>query len=94
MGSPLDNPAWSALTGPHARFAESYGQVLRYSDDVAPFVALPDNPGEDVWTGIAALSQPGSVIVIPTSESLIPPPGPDASPHAARSSDRPSCRLP
>jgi len=75
MGSPLDNPAWSALTGPHARFAESYGQVLRYSDDVAPFVALPDNPGEDVWTGIAALSQPGSVIVIQTSESLIPPPG-------------------
>jgi hypothetical protein len=34
--SPLDNPAWGALIGPHAHFAERHGQVLRYPVDVAP----------------------------------------------------------
>lgn len=27
---PLDNPAFGALTGPHAHFAERRGRVLRY----------------------------------------------------------------
>ena len=37
MPSPLDNPIWSALSGPHAPFAESYGPLLAYPEDVAPF---------------------------------------------------------
>lgn len=38
----LDNPAYSALTGPHRRFAESLGAgVLRYPADVCPFFGVP-----------------------------------------------------
>jgi ribosomal protein S18 acetylase RimI-like enzyme len=65
MASPLDNPAWAALTGPHARFAERRGQVLRYPVDVAPFLAVPDELGGDVWHDIAALAEPGATVVIP-----------------------------
>jgi ribosomal protein S18 acetylase RimI-like enzyme len=41
---PLDNPVRSSLAGPHARFAERRGNVLRYPVDVSPFLALPDEP--------------------------------------------------
>src|SRR5690349_7932536 len=73
MGSPLDNPVWAALTGPHARFAQRHGQVLRYPVDVVPFLALPDDPEDGVWDDIAALSEPGATIVIPAPR-LLPPP--------------------
>lgn len=71
MSSPLDNPTWTSLTGPHARFAERHGQVLRYHPDVAPFLALPDQPDDDVWADIAALAGPGTVV--PLTGSLTPP---------------------
>ncbi|MGI8311391.1 hypothetical protein [Saccharopolyspora hattusasensis] len=35
--------------GPHARFAEKHGRVLRYSVDVAPFLAIPDECDVDGW---------------------------------------------
>ena len=38
----LDNPAWAALTGPHAHFAERRGHAIRYHPDVAPFHAVSD----------------------------------------------------
>jgi hypothetical protein len=38
----LDNPAWAALTGPQAHFAEFNGQAVRYRPDVSPFAALAD----------------------------------------------------
>jgi ribosomal protein S18 acetylase RimI-like enzyme len=56
---PLDNPVLSSLTGPHARFAERCGNVLRYPVDVCPFLALPDEPGEADWTDAARLAGPG-----------------------------------
>lgn len=59
---PLDNPARAALLGPHAHFAEQYGDVLRYRTDVAPFVALPDHPDEQTWRNAAALLGPGGVL--------------------------------
>jgi ribosomal protein S18 acetylase RimI-like enzyme len=62
--SPLDNPAWAALTGPHAHFAEQKGQVLRYPVDVTPFLALPDAPDEHLWQDIADLAGPGATVVI------------------------------
>jgi ribosomal protein S18 acetylase RimI-like enzyme len=57
---PLTNPAWSALTGPHAAFAERIGAAARYPGDVSPFTALagPDG-GAAAWADAAALLGPG-----------------------------------
>ncbi|WP_027927266.1 GNAT family N-acetyltransferase [Amycolatopsis benzoatilytica] len=57
--SPLSNPAWAALTGRQAHFAEQKGQVLRYPVDVSPFQAVPDRPDEHVWQDLADLVGPG-----------------------------------
>ncbi|WP_375476440.1 GNAT family N-acetyltransferase [uncultured Jatrophihabitans sp.] len=59
---PLDNPAYAALTGPHAHLAERRGNVLRYPADVSPFVALPAAPTEQDWADIAALTGPGGLV--------------------------------
>ncbi|MGW0599326.1 GNAT family N-acetyltransferase [Streptomyces sp. NPDC002776] len=56
----LDNPAWTALTGPQARLAEQRGRVLRYPAEVAPWVALPEDPEPADWADIAALAGPGN----------------------------------
>lgn len=70
---PLDNPARSALTGPHAHFAERRGRVLRYPPDVTPWLALPDDPGPADWADVAALAGPdGDVPLLGTSH--VPPP--------------------
>jgi ribosomal protein S18 acetylase RimI-like enzyme len=60
----LDNPARASLLGPHAHFAESLGDVLRYPADVSPFVALPDEPDEQTWHNLAALLGPGAVVPV------------------------------
>jgi len=59
---PLDNPARSALTGPHAHFAERRGNVLRYPVEVCPFAALPERPDAADWDDVAALAGPGGVL--------------------------------
>ncbi|SNS42385.1 FR47-like protein [Streptosporangium subroseum] len=69
---PLDNPAWSSLTGPHAHFAERRGNVLRYPVDVSPFVALPLEPDAADWNDIAALAGPGALV--PLAGVAVPPP--------------------
>ena len=69
---PLDNPAWSSLTGPHAHFAERRGNVLRYPVDVSPFVALPLEPDAADWNDIAALAGPGTLV--PLAGVAVPPP--------------------
>jgi ribosomal protein S18 acetylase RimI-like enzyme len=61
---PLDNPVLSSLTGPHARFAERRGNVLRYPVDVAPFLAMPDEPDEDDWADAAALVGLGGLLAL------------------------------
>ncbi|MEU6551412.1 GNAT family N-acetyltransferase [Streptomyces sp. NPDC046915] len=58
----LDNPARAALTGPHARFAERRGRVLRYPVDVSPWLALPDEPDAEDWADLAALAGPGAEV--------------------------------
>ncbi|MFD3500341.1 GNAT family N-acetyltransferase [Streptomyces sp. NPDC058676] len=58
----LDNPARAALTGPHARFAERHGRILRYPVDVTPWLALSDEPDADDWTDLAALAGPGAEV--------------------------------
>jgi hypothetical protein len=69
---PLDNPVRSSLAGPHARFAERRGNVLRYPDDVCPFLALPDRPGSADWADAAALVGPGGLL--PLAGVLAAPP--------------------
>ena len=63
-GHPLDNPVRSSLTGPHARFAERCGNVLRYPVDVSPFLALPDQPDAADWADAAALAGPGALVAL------------------------------
>ncbi|MGW4526248.1 GNAT family N-acetyltransferase [Amycolatopsis sp. NPDC004378] len=75
MGSPLDNPTWASLSGPHAHFAERQGRVLRYPEDVAPFLALPDDPGEQDWRDVAELAGPGATVVLATTAAARPPAG-------------------
>ncbi|MFF3437120.1 GNAT family N-acetyltransferase [Streptosporangium sp. NPDC002721] len=69
---PLDNPARSSLTGPHAYLAERYGNVLRYPVDVSPFVALPAEPEAADWDELAALAGPGGLV--PLAGVRVPPP--------------------
>lgn len=57
---PLDNPAYAALNGPHARFAERRGRVVRYPLDVSPWLGLPDAPEAADWADLAALAGPGA----------------------------------
>ncbi|MEU3737315.1 GNAT family N-acetyltransferase [Streptomyces sp. NPDC032198] len=56
----MDNPAYAALNGPHARFAERRGRVVRYPLDVSPWLGLPDAPEADDWADLAALAGPGA----------------------------------
>lgn len=59
--TPLDNPAYTALLGPHARLAERSGNALRYPADVAPFAGLPADPAPDDWADLRELTGPGGV---------------------------------
>jgi ribosomal protein S18 acetylase RimI-like enzyme len=55
----LDNPAYAALSGPDAPFAQRTGRALRYRPDVAPFMALPPDAMPADWRDAAALIGPG-----------------------------------
>jgi ribosomal protein S18 acetylase RimI-like enzyme len=71
---PLDNPARSALTGPHAHLAERRGNILRYPIDVSPFMAPPETLEDTDWADLAALAGPGAVVAL-TGVSSPPPDG-------------------
>jgi ribosomal protein S18 acetylase RimI-like enzyme len=66
---PLDNPVRSSLAGPHARFAERRGHVLRYPADVSPFFAMPDEPDAADWADAAALAGPGGLLPLAASQA-------------------------
>ncbi|MER6029584.1 GNAT family N-acetyltransferase [Streptomyces sp. NPDC001851] len=68
----LDNPAHASLTGPHAHFAERRGRVLRYPDDVSPWLALPAEPDARDWADLAALAGPGGEIPLPGYQGALP----------------------
>jgi ribosomal protein S18 acetylase RimI-like enzyme len=61
----LDNVAWNALTGPHARFADRLGRAVRYDTDVAPFAAIEDRADPRSWRDLAELAGPGATVVVP-----------------------------
>lgn len=60
----LDNPAYAALCGPHARFAQVSGRARRYPVDVAPFLGLPWPPSAQDWRDAAALVAPGTYVAV------------------------------
>jgi ribosomal protein S18 acetylase RimI-like enzyme len=69
----LDNPVWTALVGPHAQFAQTYGQVSRYPGDVSPFVAFSSDATDAAWDDLAALAGPGASVALSGVDR--PPPG-------------------
>lgn len=58
----LDDPAWNALTGPHAGFADGDGPVRRYRTDMSPFAAVGDRTDPEAWARLATLTGPGGTI--------------------------------
>ncbi|MCX5016296.1 GNAT family N-acetyltransferase [Streptomyces sp. NBC_00555] len=71
----LDNPVWSALTGPHRGFAEHgpAGLAARYTGDASPFAGLSDPSDPRAWADLAALAGPGEGVWV--TGLLTPPPG-------------------
>ncbi|MFD8076460.1 GNAT family N-acetyltransferase [Streptomyces sp. NPDC059718] len=69
----LDNPAWAALTGPHARFAERVGRAARYPADVSPFTALSDPADPRAWADLTVLVGPGAAVAVTGAQQ--PPDG-------------------
>jgi ribosomal protein S18 acetylase RimI-like enzyme len=68
----LENPAYAALCGPHARFAQVRGRVRRYEDDVAPFLALPSSPSARDWRDAAALLAPDTPVATRVDGAELP----------------------
>lgn len=58
----LDNPAYGALCGAHARLAQVRGRARRYQADVAPFLALPAPPSSQDWRDAASLVAPETYV--------------------------------
>jgi ribosomal protein S18 acetylase RimI-like enzyme len=72
--NPLDNPAWSALTGPHAHLALGRGAARHYPRDVAPFSAIAE-PTEAAYTDLAADLAPGFEARLFRPQEECAPPG-------------------
>lgn len=62
----LDNPAWHALGGPHARFAETLGAARRYQPEVsfAHAIENPADPADAAWADLAKLVGPGTELTM------------------------------
>jgi ribosomal protein S18 acetylase RimI-like enzyme len=74
VAHPLDNPAWTALTGPQAHLAERRGHAARFPVDVSPFAAVadPGPAGVAGWADLAVLAGPGGVAVVPAAPPRAP----------------------
>jgi ribosomal protein S18 acetylase RimI-like enzyme len=70
----LDNPAWSALTGPQRDLGRCDGVVARFDPGISLFGAFADDPGPGEWADMARLIGPGGV-VITTGCTGLPPEG-------------------
>jgi predicted GNAT family acetyltransferase len=68
----LDNPAYAALCGAHARFAQVRGRARRYPVDVAPFLGLPSSPSARDWRDAADLVVPGTYVAVRHDNAELP----------------------
>jgi GNAT superfamily N-acetyltransferase len=69
----LDNPVRASLAGSHAWLAEVYRTARRYPVDVSPFTAIADQPDEESWRDVAALTGGGRVAVLVGLTTPVPP---------------------
>jgi ribosomal protein S18 acetylase RimI-like enzyme len=74
MTHPLDRPAWSALTGPHAALAEGEDRARRYRAGTVPFAAAADT-SPDSLAALAALPKSGELMALVEANTLTLPPG-------------------
>ncbi len=68
----LDHPVWAALTGPHARFAQSHGLAVRYDAEVTGFAALAPGADGRGCADLAALAGPGGRVAL-AGNGIAPP---------------------
>ena len=68
----LDNPAWSSLSGHHRSLAEGNEHVLRYPEDVSPFVGVRDWGHPDVWDAILEVFGHGAEVSVSHADPLLP----------------------
>ena len=74
MAHPLDNPLWTALTGPQAYLAERRGSAARFPVDASPSATVAGPAaGDQRWADLAALVGPGGVAVVPDAPEETPP---------------------
>jgi GNAT superfamily N-acetyltransferase len=73
-GHPLDNPAWSSLTGPHASFADGETLARRYPAAVSPFAALASEEASESWEQLSRLVAPGETVLRCGARPLAPAP--------------------
>jgi ribosomal protein S18 acetylase RimI-like enzyme len=70
----LDNPVWSALTGPQRDLGRSTPLAARFHPDVSPFGGFAGEPTARHWIDLARLVAPGESVVLVGSPPD-PPPG-------------------
>jgi ribosomal protein S18 acetylase RimI-like enzyme len=68
----LDHPVLSALSGPHARFAQGGALACRYPAEVAPFAAMPEATPE-AFAALAALIPADGLVALVTRDTIVPP---------------------
>lgn len=69
----LDRPMWSALTGPHATFAEGTGGARRYQADISVLAGLRDDSDAALDDLAALVPETGHIMVAQTWASRCPP---------------------
>ena len=68
----LDSPAWSSLTGAHRDLAIGNEHVLRYPQDVSPFVGVRDWEHPDVWDAILDVFGHDAVVSVSHADPMLP----------------------
>ena len=58
----LDNPVWSALTGPQRALGTATSLAARFRPEVSPFGGFADAPTPAHWDDLAELAGPGRVV--------------------------------
>ena len=68
----LDSPVWSSLTGAHRDLAIGNEHVLRYPQDVSPFVGVRDWEHPDVWDAILDVFGHDAVVSVSHADPMLP----------------------